>query len=292
VENLVESFVWEKNSTKNNSKTTSTNHESILCYSKNKKTIEGKGFFRVPKAGTKELYEIRDSILSDNTIPSHLKREAIESAIQAFLKENKDLKGIKQYRRVDDEFNIYRISDVSAPGGNGAHYEIIHPVTDKVCKNPQGGYRYSESKLQELIDTNRLHFGKDERTVPQYKRFLHEVEDEVAKSVIRNTDEGKKELEAIFGISPFNNPKPTSLIKHLISMIPKENMVCLDFFAGSGSTGHAVLDYNKEHNTQHTFILVTNNENNIHDGVTKPRIKFIKDNEEVCFIEVLFKKIT
>ena len=275
IENFVETFVWEKNSTKNNSRTTSTNHEFILCYAKKKQTILDKKFFRIEKEGVKEINAIRESIINNPEIDD--KKTAIEYEIDKFLRENKYLKGIKHYKRVDENLRVYRISDVSAPAGNGLRYDIIHPETGKPCKQPAGGYRYSEETIKEHIANNLFHFGKDEKTVPQFKRYLEDVETEVVKSVIRNTDEGRKDLEKIFGKSPFNNPKPVSLIEYMISMIPKDNMVCMDFFAGSGTTGHAVMEFNKKNMTNHQFILVTNNENNICDSITVPRIEKAKE---------------
>jgi adenine-specific DNA-methyltransferase len=99
----------------------------------------------------------------------------------------------------------------------------------------------------------------------------------VVKSVILNTDEGKKDLEKIFGFCPFNNAKPLSLLKNLISMINKKEMNCLDFFAGSGSFGHAILEFNEENNTSHSFVLITNNENNIFEDVTTKRFNLLKE---------------
>lgn len=270
-ENHVESFIWEKNSTKNNSKTTSNNHEHILCYAKNKKTIEKLNYFNVDKAGINEVYEIKNKIINDNTITN--KRETLEKELVSFYKANKQLKGISQYKKVDEKLNIFRLGDVSAPGGGGKFFDIPHPVTGKLCKNPAGGFRYSDKKIVELLEEDRLHFGETENTVPQFKRYLDDMKTENVKSVIRNTEEGKKELEKLFTKSPFDYPKPTSLIKMLIKFINKKDILCLDFFAGSGSTGHAVWDLNKEDGQNRTFILCTNNENNICENVTFERLK-------------------
>ena len=70
----------------------------------------------------------------------------------------------------------------------------------------------------------------------------------------------------------FDFPKPTTLIKRLIELSGKQNLTILDFFAGSGTTGHAVLELNKEDRGNRQFILCTNNENSICEEVTYPRI--------------------
>ena len=89
---------------------------------------------------------------------------------------------------------------------------------------------------------------------------------------IGSNSTAKKELKEIFGKEVFSNPKPTSLIMYLISLINNKNATILDFFAGSGTTGHAVLKLNKIDNGNRKFILCTNNENNICENVTYPRL--------------------
>ena len=275
-DNFIDSFIWEKNSTKNHSKLHSNNHEYILCYAKNKKNIESLSYFKKKKQGVEEVNDIVETIKNDNSIIN--KKEEIEKSLNILYKNRKEYKGIKQYKFVEENsLKVFRISDVSAPNGNGNKYDIIHPITNKVCKSPAGGYRYKDETIIDLISKNRFYFGKTESTVPQYKRYLEEMETEVVKSVILNTDEGKKDLEKIFGYCPFNNAKPLSLLKILISMINKKEMNCLDFFAGSGSFGHAILEFNNENNTNHSFVLITNNENNIFEDVTSKRFEILKE---------------
>ena len=96
-----------------------------------------------------------------------------------------------------------------------------------------------------------------------------------------SNDNAKKELGRIMDASAFDFPKPTSLIKKLLSIVDKENITVLDFFAGSGTTGHAVLDYNaKLTDGKCEFILVNNNENNICRNITYNRIKTVIEREK------------
>ena len=102
----------------------------------------------------------------------------------------------------------------------------------------------------------------------------------------------KDELEEIFGDRTyFQTPKPMKLIKELIRSASNKNSIILDFFAGSGTTGHAVMDLNKEDGGSRKFILITNNENDICRRVTIPRIKncidkyFYKENFDIFLNE-------
>ena len=95
---------------------------------------------------------------------------------------------------------------------------------------------------------------------------------------------GTKELEQLGLKGKFENPKPTELIKYLLSLIKnRKKMIILDFFAGSGTTGHAIIDYNFEFNCSHQFILITNNENQIMREVCYPRIKRVINNYKNSF---------
>lgn len=270
-ENFIENFIWVKNSTKNNSKTTSTNHEYILCYCKNISIVKKLKAFRVAKEGVDEVNQIRDSYSKDNLkpIPAEL-----EKLLRDFYNKNKHLKGISQYKFVDDNFEIYRISDMSDSGSYGKTYDIIHPITNKPCKISSKGWRYAKDTMDKMLEDNLVYFGKDETTVPQEKRYLKDVTDEVVKSVYISNAEGKKELQQMFhtGKIIFNNPKPIDLIKFLLKLYPNKNAVILDFFAGSGTTGHAVLELNSEDSGNREFILCTNNENNICEEITYQRL--------------------
>jgi len=281
VNNFIENFIWVKNSTKNNSKTSSNNHEYILCYANNINKIKDKKYFRIKKEGYDEVLKFVD----DKKLIKKTPKE-IEEELKKLFKDNKSWKGISCYKYIDEEYKIYSSGDLSSPQ-KGYIYNIIHPTTKKVCKMPVNGWRYKEEQLKDLIDKNKIIFGKDEKKVPRYKRFLTDVEEEVLKSVIVNNNDGKKELIKFFdGKSPFNNPKPISLIKILINCVPDKNAIVLDFFAGSGTTGHATIDLNKIDNGKRKFILCNNNENNICEEITYKRIKKVLDSSNLIYYKI------
>jgi len=89
------------------------------------------------------------------------------------------------------------------------------------------------------------------------------------------TRHGSNQIKDVFNYTPFDHPKPTGLIKFLISLVKVENPLVMDFYAGSGTTGQAVLELNRIDGGHRRFILCTNNENDICTGVTYPRLKTV-----------------
>ena len=167
------------------------------------------------------------------------------------------------------------------------NYDVIGP-TGKIFNVPEGKHWvYSEDNMRTLIAENRIWFGKNGTSFPRKKRYLSEVQQGRTpdswwtSAEVGHNQEGARELKSIFdGKVVFTNPKPTRLIERIIKMGSKDNSIILDFFAGSGTLGHAVLKYNasNEHSNRR-FILCTNNENNICRDVTYERIKRVIDKE-------------
>ncbi len=109
------------------------------------------------------------------------------------------------------------------------------------------------------------------------KLFYSSVEESNARSIMDfSTNEGTNVLSDVMGESAmFSNPKNMSMIKHFLTLVNKKELTILDFFAGSGTTGQAVLELNKEDGGNRHFILCTNNENNICEEVTYQRLKTV-----------------
>ncbi len=178
-------------------------------------------------------------------------------------------------------------------------YIIENPNTGKKYLPPKGRHwRTTEEEYLKFLEDGRIVFGKTGRSKPQLKRFYNEAVEKgvVAKSIwddIGTTTNGTKELEKILGDKKFNNPKPVSLIMKILELASYENSTILDFFAGSGTTGQAVLEMNKSDGGNRKFILCTNNENNICTEVTYPRIsKVIEGYSDVQGIPANLKYYT
>jgi len=145
-------------------------------------------------------------------------------------------------------------------------YPITTP-SGRVVNPPQGRcWCVSKEKLQQLIADNRIWFGDDGSNVPHLKRFRSEVQDGIAPttwwpySEVDHNQEGKQALKELMdGVSTvFDTPKPVRLMKRILHLATKhdKDALVMDFFAGSGTLGHAVMEMNQEDNGNRKFILV------------------------------------
>lgn len=145
-----------------------------------------------------------------------------------------------------------------------------------------GRWRVGKSRLQSLIENDEIHWVKDlknNRWIPYEKNYLENSKGKLLKSRsiiydLAETGTATKLLTNIFDEKDiFQNPKPIELIQFLLDHTESDTV--LDFFAGSGTTGHAVLEQNKIDNKNRKFILCTNNENNICEDITYKRLLII-----------------
>ena len=186
---------------------------------------------------------------------------------------------------------VWRESDPSAPAQkqsdttrepsdpNYRFYQPKHPISGRPVVIPKRGWAWpyswvdaSRESFETLDKAGRIAWGEDETTIPQYKRFLHEVETNVAKSFFHDYTDGEKQIAALFGIPGlFPTPKPTTLPARFITQTARQDSLILDFFAGSGTTGHAVINLNREDGGHRKFILVEMGD--YFDTVLLPRIK-------------------
>ena len=156
------------------------------------------------------------------------------------------------------------------------YYTVVAPSGRKITRQ----WDFSIENFKKLNKEKRLFWGKTGDNVPAIKIFLNEKRFVTSYSVFLNkgnTTDAKEALRRIFNLKEgvadiFPNPKPSLLIKTLIQLTTKEDSIILDSFAGSGTTGHAVLDLNKEDGGNRKFILVEM-EKNIAKNITAERVK-------------------
>ncbi|MCQ2916461.1 site-specific DNA-methyltransferase [Helicobacter pylori] len=172
----------------------------------------------------------------------------------------------KRYTNADnDERGVWKSSDLSVgPAVERNIYPIFNPYTKQEILPSHGrSWVYSQERLQELIADNRIFFPKNGNGVPRYKRFLNEVKQGVTPmslwtyQEVGHTQDAKKEIKEIFeGQALFDTPKPEALLQRILEISTQENDIILDFFAGSGTTAHAVMELNAEDKGNREFILV------------------------------------
>jgi len=223
-ENFVATIIWEKvYSPKSTAKFFSENHDYVIAYARRKESFELGLLPRTEEANAR--YANPDS----------------------------------------DKRGRWKPGDLSArnPYGKGI-YSIKCPGGRLIKGPPPGNYwRVSEEKLWRLHAEKRIWWGEDGNQVPGIKRFLSEVKQGLVPETIwtykevGHTQDAKKELLEVFGedFQAFTT-KPVQLLKRMIRLCTEDDSVVMDAFAGSGTTGQAVLDMNAEDNGSRRFLLI------------------------------------
>lgn len=243
--NIIANFIIVSNSAKNNSKFVSVTHEYLLCVAKNKDMLPTN--WKVKKNNSIEFLKITKQLMK-----SKLSDDEIHSELLSLVKYPKYYE-FDHYTYVDKK-GPFRASDLTAPGSKNK-YSIMHPTTNKPCKMGTRGWAYSEAEMKKLIDSNYVLFGKDENVMPQLKNYLFENELSLPKSVLFfDSQTSTRWMKAEqFG---FDFPKAIDYIKYILSMYPCNDIMVLDFFSGSATTAHAVMQLNAEDGGHRKFIMV------------------------------------
>jgi adenine-specific DNA-methyltransferase len=260
-QNFIQNIIWQKKySPQNDAKYFSDMHDFIICYAKYK--IEGE-----QKVGwERNLLERSDEMNDRYSNPDN------------------------------DPRGDWKPSDFSVKTYSESYDYPVTLPSGRVVNPPQGRcWRTSKENFQKLVEDNRVYFGKNGDAVPQIKRFLSEVKQGVVplsiwlyQDVGHNQD-ARKELKDLFSDVefPFETPKPTTLLKHIIKIATNENDIILDSFAGSGTTAHAVLELNKEDGGNRKFILVE--QEDYANSITAERVRRVIKGVKTAKSELLKK---
>lgn len=242
-DNLIGSMIWAAGR-KNDSKFISASHEYVLCYARNRKTLTEKGItWKVRKKGLDAIYKAAEKIVREYGDDYEAASTALKSWFRS-LSDSSESKRHKHYSRVDQR-GIYFADNISWPGGGGPDYEVLHPITGKPVKIPSRGWLFQENVMAEHIQAGRVAFGRTEDAVPTFKRYLKDTEFETPYSVFyQDGRAATKRLTKLMGSKVFDFPKDEQILQTLLSMTTDEQDLVLDFFAGSGTTAHAVMALN------------------------------------------------
>lgn len=268
-DNYVECISWNKRIPQND-KGIGNIHEYVLIYAKNNKH---KQEFVMRKEGLSDIYELTDR-LKKNGVPL----PEAEKEIAKLYKKNGYDRGITLYNNLDFNYQLWGKVNMSWPNANsfGPTYDVLHPITGRPVKVPDRGWRWKKetfddaakvvegrySEVVELPDGSvmcgRIWFSHKDDMQPSSITFLNDVNYFLLRSVLSLKSDGGIEVENLFdGKGLFSYPKPTSLLQTLISSVKAEDGdIFLDFFAGSGTTGHAVMLNNAESGKKYRYVLV------------------------------------
>lgn len=292
--NFVAQLVWDK-TRKNDAKLFSVGHEYLVVYARSLSTLRKLNtVWREPKPGADEIMAQYRAL----KLQHGEDYEAIESDLREWyrgLPKTHPSKKLSRYRHVD-KWGVWRDRDISWPGSGGPTYDVIHPFTGLPCKVPEAGWRFASPKeMQRQIDLGLVVFRDDHTNPPFRKAHLIPIPEEldgpsnsdsegdaddeeaglqVMPSVIQKQAQvAVKLLRNIFGgRKVFENPKDHEVLMRLIKYVTAPGDIILDAFAGSGSTGHAVLQLNNGSKGRRRFILIEMDEN-ICRNVTTERLR-------------------
>lgn len=276
--NFVGTLIWQS-ATDNNPRQISTEHEYVICFCR-KFDLQDKWLIESEKA---KLIQDKYLDIKQKTTDTLV----IQQELRNWIKENEEqLKGVAHYNNVDEQGVYSNSSNSSNTKPGGYTFDIIHPITKKACAKPTFGWRWTEETFLNYVQNGDVEWGKDETTQPHIKKRINTVEEQFKSIYYEDGRIATKMLENIFGEKKkFDNPKPINLLKRIFKYTTTKDAIILDFFAGSGTTGHAVLDLNRQDGGNRTFILVQMNEktdttpNGIAYDVTAKRLKRIMTGE-------------
>jgi len=259
--------IWDKKNPMMGGKGLAIQHEYIFFASK--KLMK----FQATSENIKKIIEKARTIVTEQGKVNDIARSEFKQWIGT---EEGLTGGERAYSFLEDDGRVYRLVAMGWPNPNPPppkfFIPLIHPVTKKPCPVPSSGWSRSPEKMKELIELNEIVFGIDETTQPQRKVYLSEQGNSPLSSVIYNGKRGKQDLERL-GFD-FSYAHPVSLYEELIdSTLQTNSDLTMDYFAGSGTTAHAVMNLNKQDDGKRKYILVEMGEH--FNSVLLPRIKKI-----------------
>lgn len=257
-ENKVATLVIDRNR-KNDARFFSVGHEYILVWARSKELlVERDTIFRAGKEGVTDVRAEFTRLKDENGE----EWDDIASKLIDFYKtlpSDEARKSVSRFRKVDEKGPYRDDGNINWPGGGGPRYEIIHPDTKRPVKTPTSGWRYpTAERFWEEVGNGRIVFGADENTVPRVRTNLFEADTQVLPSVwFSYAQTSTNDLTELMDSNRvFDNPKPITDVRKLVSYLTDREGTIIDFFAGSGTTGHAVMAQNADDGGDRRHILV------------------------------------
>ncbi|NOU60578.1 DNA methyltransferase [Marinifilum caeruleilacunae] len=257
-------IIWDKRNPMNGGAGIANQHEFVLCFSPDNPRI-----FRSKKLINEILDKAEELIKSEGVVNDNVRKK-----FSKWINNNDSLSGgAKAYKYIDDSGRVYQSVSLRAPEprkDKKFHQPLIHPETNKPCSMPPNGFSRTPDTLKQMLENGEILFGKDESIQPRQKSILARNTLFQLPSVIQDAKKGKADTDKLGVQFPYCHP--VSLYKELVGLESiKNDAIVLDFFAGSGTTGQAVIELNKEENKNRKYLLMEMG--NYMRAITKPRIQ-------------------
>lgn len=257
-ENFIATLVFDRNR-KNDAKLVSVGHEYMVLYAKNKQFLAELDLrLRAPKDGVDEVRELFAELRKQHGDDWSTILCGLKDHYATFVEDDPRLP-LARFTKVDEKGPYRDDGDPSWPGGGGPRYDVPHPRTGKPCTVPSRGWVWpTYERMKQEIDAGHIVFGEDEKRIPSIRRNLFEKDEQVMRSVIFSyAQKASQDFTAIFdGKAVFQNPKSYRDMHRLVSYFTEPGDLVLDFFAGSGTTGHGTMLASAEAEPSRRFILV------------------------------------
>lgn len=258
-------IVWDKRNPMNAGRGIANQHEYIAWRSKQETAIYLRNDTIVSI-----LNAAKEIVTINNGVTDKAKKE-----FSAWIEANLDLSGgEKAYRCLDEKGRVYQSVSLRAPEprtDKKFFQPLIHPFTKKPCPIPPNGFSRTPETLQYMMENGEILFGEDETIQPRQKVLLTEEKRRQISSVIQDAHKGKADLDPLNLDFPYCHP--VSLYGALTGAVTFGEEIVLDFFAGSGTTAHAVMNLNRADGGKRKYILVEMGEH--FNTVILPRVKKI-----------------
>ena len=254
-------IVWNKLNPMLGRKGVATQHEYVIFRTDSDKSIYARN------DNIHKIFAYADKAINQHGGINNESRKAFASMLK---KDDKLTGGDKAYHFIDDDGKIYRLVAMGAPERRTDpkyYIPLLHPITGKPCPVPSNGWSRKPETMEKMIEDGTIIFGKDETTQPQKKVILSSIGERQISSVIEDGKSGKADLDKLGLDFPYAHP--VSLYETLISA--NHGYTILDYFAGSGTTGHAAINLNRADGGNRKFCLVEMGSQFY--TVAKPRMK-------------------
>lgn len=260
-ENFIADVVWQ-GGRKNDAQFLSPSTDYMLIYAKDVGALSDVKW-REPKPGVESILDVgRAAWAASGGNATEATRRLREW--WASLPSDDPRRASQHYNQVDGADGrpgmVYFASDLRSPNPRpNLRYDVVHPQTGKPVNMHPNGWVYEPERMAQLLTEGRVKFGADESFRPTLKRYLDETSTQTVVPVFyADRRAASKRLEALLGSDAFTFPKDETVLARWIDLVTQSNpeALILDFFAGSGSTGHATMNLNAADGGSRRYILV------------------------------------